>query len=81
MSNEGGFRGGADYFEAQISSPSRIAGSGTPSSLYLWFKINGGGWNVYFVVIFTDPPAAYFDPPFINFSNFRRDYKKFIDVS
>ena len=39
----------------------------------LRFKINGGE-RLFFFVIFGDPPAAYFDPPFINFSNFSRFY-------
>ena len=34
----------------------------------------GGGGAVYFFVIFVDPPGAYFDRPFINFSNFMGDY-------
>ena len=44
----------------------------------LRFKINGGGGGgVYLFVILADPsPAAYFDPPFINFLNFMRDYKE-----
>ena len=32
--------------------------------------------GVYFFVIFGDLPAAYFDPPFINFSNFSKGYKE-----
>ena len=37
----------------------------------------GGEGDVYFFRDFCRPPAAYFDPlPFINFSNFMRDYKE-----
>ena len=36
----------------------------------------GGGGDVYFFVIFATPPAAHFDPPFINFSKFMKDYKE-----
>ena len=40
----------------------------------------GGGEGVYFSWFLQTPPAAYFDPsprpPFINFSNFTRDYCK-----
>ena len=45
-------------------------------SSILRFKKNWGGgqWRRLFFVIFGDPPAAYFDPPFINFLNFSRDY-------
>ena len=35
-----------------------------------------GGGDAYFFRDFCRPPAAYFDPPFINFSNFTRDYKE-----
>ena len=38
----------------------------------LRLKINGG--DVYFFVIFGDPPQLILTPPFINFSNFSRDY-------
>ena len=44
-------------------------------TLTLRFRINGAETFSFFV-IFADTPAAYFDPPFTNFSNFTRDYKE-----
>ena len=38
----------------------------------LRFKINGR--DIYFFVIFGDSPQLILTPPFINFSNFLRDY-------
>ena len=40
----------------------------------LKFKINAG--DVYFFVIFGDPPQVVLTTPFVNSLNFTRDYKE-----
>ena len=54
----------SSYNWAQVDSA-----SGT-----LRFKINGGGGHVIFFVIFGDPSQLILTSPFINFSNFSRNY-------